>query len=372
MKKNERLFNRFGKSISLDILDEEVVCQKKMCFFRFFKTQRFQKSVDAYRKEQAKIEIKRAQRMLHEVIESLNNIILAQVHHRLCQHPPLEVKEFLVRVTKKHLKSGLLAESYPLPRPKGALEHQPLDVENGAFLFPDKDEPQETSEQQMKKKIAMIQKLLDKYDRMSNKCKVQVEPVKEYLEDHLKLLTEVGDEPGAEKKYEEKLAEQNAGMNLRKSSFTSENIKPPDKNPSEDVKVNDLSSLKHPASLVEKDLEELGLDNAKGFVAPFDLDKFIEDAKRHANSSEEGETQTFSNLVKREIGSGKTRWDVSEKYKKLVATAAQIRKKRETEEKIGKLFGEKTKKSNSVTNLKDYSQIKFESPVVFSIDHVST
>lgn len=310
--------------------------------------------------------------MLHEVIESLNNIILAQVHHRLCQHPPLEVKEFLVRITKKHIKFGLLAESYPLPRPKGALEHQPLDVEDGAFLFPEKEQSQESSEKQMKKKIAMIQKLLDKYDRMSNKCKVQVEPVKQYLEDHLKMLTEVGEEPGAEKKYEEKVAQQNSGINLQKPSFTAQNIKPPERYPSQEAKAPNLSEMKQPASLVEKDLEDLGLDNAKGFVAPFDLDKYIEEAKRHANQTSEEDTQRYTNLVKREIGSDKTMWDVSEKYKKLVATAAQIRKKRETEEKLGKLFGKKSEKSNSASEVKDYSEIKFESPVVFSIDHVST
>lgn len=361
--------------------------------------------MEGFRRAQAKVEIQHNQMMLHEIIEGLNDIVLAQIHHRLCQHPPPEIKEFLRKITSKSSKQFGLAEGIPLPQANGVADHQPTDLENGKFLFPDVQEPGKADTLDVKKKEKMIQNLLAKYDRMSSKCKVQVQPVREYLMDHFNMLHQLaqGKKPQQE---EQKLngrlnpsplfsqtVTEGAGLKpeAENRDMNPNNLNPANINPDKtgaalvsnnglspnslvgnnnDLPMKALRNSQDDAfsglSAVKNNFGDFGLGKKKGFFSSSELDKYIEDAMK--NQNEDKENENMESLVKREVP--KTNWDVSDKYKKLMETAALIRMKRKTEEKLGKLFGDKVEKdASSDSDVKDYSRIKFESPVVYSLDH---
>lgn len=376
--------------------------------------------MDRYRKAQARIEIKHNQMMLHEIIEGLNDIVLAQIHHRLCQHPPPEIKDFLDKITQKSPKRFNLAEGLPLPQSSGALEHQPVDLENGKFLFPDVIDSDVQNAADIKKKEKMIKNLLEKYDRMSSKCKIKVEAVRNYLMEHYKMLHDLNKSKNSSEAQEESdllanetttLAPGNVEGNLSQNvkDMNQNNLPSADLNKAENVEKNDGGNGESPANILtsknlignplEKnnqinnngnlqpiknlrnvaennklndmsefkvDLETLIPGKRKGFLTSSELNKYVEDAMRRQNEDVDDDD---NDLVKRETKLNKTNWNVSDKYKKLIETATKVRLKRKTEEKLGKLFGEKLNKPIYDNDIKDYSQIKFESPVVYSLDH---
>lgn len=373
--------------------------------------------MDKYRRAQARIEIKHNQMMLHEIIEGLNDIVLAQIHHRLCQHPPPEVKDFLNKITQKSPKRFNLAESLPLPQSSGLLEHQPVDLEDGKFLFPDIKNTDVLNAMDIKKKEKMIKHLLEKYDHMSSKCKVQVEAVRNYLLNHYNMLHELSQSKHPQQDQQEQLShevstqsikitgEENPSQNV--NNMNSNSLNPANLNTAENggnnaigaASLNRLISnddnsldkynqinrneekLAPPKNLrnvaendktngfydMKMDVDDLLTGRKKNFLSSRELNKFIEDAmKNQSEPTELDETESFG---KRETKPNKTNWNVSNKYKKLIDTAAKIRLKRKTEEKLDKLFGEKLNKPNNENDIKDYSQIKFEAPVVYSLDH---
>lgn len=70
--------------------------------------------------------------------------------------------------------------------------------------------------------------------------------------------------------------------------------------------------------------------------------------------------------------------DGSPKYRKLVETADELRRKRETEERLGELFGEDRKRSlrnekyptimSKNRDVQDFSNVDFETPLVMDLD----
>lgn len=361
--------------------------------------------MDNFRKTQARIEIKRNQMMLHEIIEGLNDIVLEQIHHRLCQHPPPEIKQFLTKITEKSNKKFFLAEGLPLPQSHEALDHQPVDLEPGKFLFPDMKETDAANAADLKKQSSMIKKLLEKYDQMSAKCKVQVEPVHNYLLDHYNMINKMLSTP---KEGEAAVPAENKGTESagNVNDMNPNNLNPANLDTPDNTKTNEVggSSVLNANGLIANNLNQnplltrnvfgsnynalspkalrnSGDSSGVGIKSNLDdfgikpnifsksqIEKYIEDALR--SQGEDREAQDLNDeLVKRETKNKVTKWDVSNEYKKLMETAAKIRLKRKTEEKLGKLFGEKLKKPNVEADIKDYSQIKFESPVVYSLDH---
>lgn len=397
--------------------------------------------MDNFRKAQARTEIQHNQMMLHEIIEGLNDIVLAQIHHRLCQQPPPEVKEFLKKITLKVTKKTYgLSESIPLPQAKDSSEHLPTDLENGKFLFPDMpDDIKDTAD--FKKKEKLIQNLLKKYDRMSSKCKIQVEDVRDYLLDHYNMLHKMVENKnkGGPIQMQQSAGGTNAEManaqpgvgggqtinvlnkpqqpslgkepvNQATQDMNQNNLNPANINSGNSLTnslvssfhisnglntnplINDnndspLKSLRNTGDDAFSGIAgiktnfDFGIGKKKGFFSPSELDKYIEDAMKNQNEMQDA-NENNDQLVKRDItddGNGnvddnfaKTNWNVSDKYKRLIETAAKIRLKRKTEEKLGKLYGEKLNRQTTSSDngdIKDYSQIKFESPVVYSLDH---
>lgn len=160
----------------------------------------FQHNVKLFREEQAKIDIKHAEGMLHEVIIMLNQIVADQVHRRTCLQLAPNLKIFVIRITKnlRNLKKNYqVAEGYPLPKIKSRSGDEaaimPPEEDQGDFLFGGTGDTADVGDQadakpDINKKIKLVEKLLEKYQSMSTRCQVQVEPVKDYLLKHLGLL----------------------------------------------------------------------------------------------------------------------------------------------------------------------------------------
>lgn len=137
--------------------------------------------------------------MLHEVIIMLNQIVADQVHRRTCLQLAPNLRIYVIRITKNlrnMKKNNQISEGYPLPKIKSRSgEDVPLlppEEDQGDFLFGlsgEKKSFQHSSPKgDINKKIKLIEKLLEKYQSMSTRCQVQVEPVKDYLLKHLGML----------------------------------------------------------------------------------------------------------------------------------------------------------------------------------------
>ncbi|XP_071053830.1 uncharacterized protein PF3D7_1120600-like isoform X2 [Onthophagus taurus] len=189
LKDNSGLFNRFGGSIS----------NSKECAYENVM------NIKSFREDQAKVDIKHAEEMLHEVIVMLNRIVADQVHRKTCLKLSPNLKLYIIRITKgmrNFKKSSQIAEGYPLPKIKYRSSQDsvtaPPEEEQGHLLFEEPSGEQDIGKEEaddnkdeLRKRIRLIQRLLEKYERMSMRCQVQVTPVRNYLLDHLKLLTDL-------------------------------------------------------------------------------------------------------------------------------------------------------------------------------------
>ncbi|GJQ78261.1 hypothetical protein Trydic_g22104 [Trypoxylus dichotomus] len=186
LKENPNLYNRFGGTIT----------NSRQC------ASENEHNIKLYREEQAKVDIKHAEEMLHEVIIMLNQIVADQVHRRTCLQLAPNLRLFVIRITKNlrsTKKNYQVAEGYPLPKVKArAGEEIPLlppEEDQGDFLFGGGGGPKkvdgrgQTDERTgIAKRIKLVERLLEKYQSMSTRCQVQVEPVKDYLLKHLNML----------------------------------------------------------------------------------------------------------------------------------------------------------------------------------------
>ena len=95
-------------------------------------------------------------------------------------------------------KNDQLAEGLPLPKLRGRngsqMQSPPVDNDQGEFLFDNPFSNKQNERENINKKINLIQKLLKKYESMSTRCQVQVEPVRDYLLKHLGLLIKLREE----------------------------------------------------------------------------------------------------------------------------------------------------------------------------------
>lgn len=132
----------------------------------------------------------------------LNQIVADQVHRRTCLQLAPNLRMFVIRITKNlrnMKKNNQVAEGYPLPKIKSRSGDEmaiPAEADQGEFLFGDDDSETKISVDErtdVRRKIKLIEKLLDKYQSMSTKCQVEVEPVKDYLLQHLGLLMKMMD-----------------------------------------------------------------------------------------------------------------------------------------------------------------------------------
>lgn len=361
----------------------------------------FQKNLNAFRNIETEGDIKHTEEMLHQIMKVLNKIILDQVRRRTCKHLSPELQKYLLTLTKLSTptkteideESKISEEGYPLPLIKsGKKVEKPVDTEQGGFLFsnPANMPELEQDEVAIKKKMKMIRNLLDKYKHMSGECKVKVGDVEAYLKKHLSLLKRmlkaVKKQQALETKGRPKFPVPNK---IKRKHFYSQDF-----------------GLQDQQDLINKQLDSIGLGRARSYKPQINIDKLIQDnlkkikfkeyqkslsrsGNSHINSKvkyrndddllDSGEDyESPKSEHKREIieNENENKPKVSEKYKKLIQAAESIRKKRENEDRLGKLFGKIEKKSikDEDSDMKlfdkdspEFSHARFETPVVFSL-----
>lgn len=308
-------------------------------------------------------------------------MIVEQVKQRTCQRLAPAVRCYLEKIThttpKKEEKA--LADSMPLPGVKTRTVHEGMEggEDQGSFLFQGDDNAPSNKKSRIKKKIKIVESLLEKYYHMSSNCRTKVQPVQSYLYNHLNVLRtmlkkcdEAHNKLVAKPKdaANEKIERQAklAAANYNENSLLS-NMKLPSENQVlEDAKFNKLKSR-----------------NSKSF----DVDKFIAENVPAADKGTNYAQKQLSPWKKKNMHTGTqnqnevdvSKWDGTEKYKRLVETANDLKRKRQTEERLGELFGRNKKRSirndkyNNIHSknkeIQDLRNVNFEAPMVLSLDN---
>lgn len=234
-------------------------------------------------------------------------------------------------------------------------------------------------------KINLIRKLLRKYDKMSDHCKVKVQPVRDYLIQHLQLLEKIEHDDKSAVRNDENESRNGVASNGAPSNANCTenvtgnvsviaNVKSDNTTLREAAAGNSSNDSEKEDTLVQKNLESIGLGYKSMFVPNFDITQLVKNSLEHQNDEQHKSIDLRNLKAKNLLRSLKTKRQrknkkdvryVSEKYRKLVQAAEEYRRKRGVEERIGQLFGLKT--STDCSPRKDISRVEFESPVVISL-----
>lgn len=325
---------------------------------------------------------RKTEQTLQQVMQGLNQVIVEQVKQRTCQRLAPALRCYLDRITrvKRKPEDKEPADSMPLPGVKTRRVHEGLEGdEQGGFLFQAEDNAPGNKKLKLKRKIKIVQSLVDKYNHMSSKCRTKVQPVRSYLYHHLELLESMlkrcEQKQPAEKPKDASNEKLERHVKVKTPEFDASNI---------------LSNMKLPSTVNspnQAQLDKLKSRNTKSSYAHFDVDKFIEEnvAKaeqqtRHLhNDLHPAKKRNMQIGNQKENEAGVSKWDGTEKYKRLVETANNLKRKRQTEERLGELFGANRKRSLKNENyhtiksknkeIQDLSNVNFEAPMILSLDN---
>lgn len=186
-------------------------------------------------------------------------------------------------------------------------------------------------------KEKILEDLLERFNRLPDKCKARAMPVKEYIENHLGMLHNMLNTGGG--------ASQKSNKPKKSIEKESQNFKSEDE-------------------LIQEQLESLGLGKQKKFKPQFDLDELIEKRKMRKAST----TRPHGNVNKRDVSSVPR----TKKYDKLADAVRRFRLRREGEERLGEMYG-RSKEAEEYEGFglgggsEDMSKADFESPLVYSL-----
>lgn len=326
----------------------------------------------------------KTEQILQQVMQGLNQVIVEQVKQRTCQRLAPALRCYLARITKIKPKpqDKEPADSMPLPGVKTRRVHEGLEGDDqGDFLFQNEDNAPGSKKLKLKRKIKIVQALLDKYHKMSGRCRTKVQPVASYLNRHLDMLEAIL------KKCEE------AAVDEKPIDAANEKIERNVKQGAQEYEQNHLlSNMKFPSAVnspEQMQINKLKSRNSKAPYVHFDVDKFLEEnvPKTDHHNAKYVNKQThpakkrhmmYSNSLKGNEA-GISKWDGTEKYKRLVETANNLKRKRQTEERLGELFGRNRKRSinneryNTIKSknkeIQDLNNVNFEAPMILSLEN---
>lgn len=318
-------------------------------------------------------------------MQGLNQIISEQVRHRTCQQLAPPLRTYLDRITKPPAtvpEISEVAESRPISPAKTRGIQEPMDGEQGNYLFGLGENAGISMKRKIEKKINLIKALLDRYNHMSHTCRTRVVPVKEYLESHLHMLQAM----------EKKCA--SAEMDI---PFGSQKRRKVNRR-----KMGNANFFETQTDSVVYVPDQRMINEQVKNMLPFDTSKIVKQAMMRQNTVQPAKIRTNAvprakikqSPIKEKERQAKHRakkvskhsrrsvdedwWDESDKYKRLVETAEDMRRKKETEERIGELFGKHSKRAlrnEGVHTIKskneimqDISNADFEAPMVLSLE----
>lgn len=216
-------------------------------------------------------------------------------------------------------------------------EEEMSEPTQSAYLFkPDNDPRLEEKEQkEMAQKVNVLQQLLNKYEKLPEKCKIRAKPVKEYIQKHLQLLNKVYDS--------------NSVPDISSGDF--------DQTLPETNNVDNLISKVDPGNeVVEQQLESMGLGHKNdNFHANLDLNIM----PGHCTDNpqlEKRETQTDKRIP-------------TKRFLKLFSAVRHSRQRRESEDRLGEMYVRETAPMDSYVDndSSKYQNPNFETPLVYSL-----
>ncbi|KAG5876493.1 hypothetical protein JTB14_037413 [Gonioctena quinquepunctata] len=191
----------------------------------------------------------------------------------------------------------------------------------------------------MEGKVRVLKDLLKKFNKLPDKCKTRAEPVREYIDNHLSMLTKM-------------ISGSDTLASRPKKTISEES----DQAVSSTGRVNE-KQLKE--DLVEKQLESVGLGKKHNFAPKFNLDELIEHSR---NSLDVG---LSGNEVKESMRKTREMRGISEKYEKLLDAVKKKRSKRFSEGRVAETFGRLNIDDFNGESNRDIGD-SFESPLVYS------
>lgn len=282
---------------------------------------------------------------------AINKIIEEKVRARLCRALPPPLQNYLkiiVKIPKPHSHGGdASAENLLLPQSKKTREvvDDHPDAEQTDFLFYKEDnETPEMKRRQINYKMKIVRSLLDDYLKMSDRCKVKMRFVRDYLEKNLAILQNLYD----------KCVED-------ETTYKDQEVQQPEKvKKKHTAHPKGHKTNKGSERSIDEQLEKVGWENRKNkLLTEEDVEKIVR------QSLGKGKRETKDGRVG------------SAQYRTLVQAVEKARKKQEKEEKLGQLFGEKRSLRNenyetirsSNKEAQDFGHFNFEEPLVFNMDN---
>lgn len=300
-------------------------------------------------------EYEEAKNLLRSVSCVLNKLVKKQIDEKLCERLPSHLKSFLKRIVRP-------------PKHRISQRHDDRYHED-TFLFrascpPAKLDPDVRSQLEVN-----LVKLLDRYNQLDEDSRKRAAPLKSYITTHLDMLKKIDDDfdtdtPGM---GSDNFMESNDMPQMHTRS-NSDEMKM-DNSPNSRASFSNLDTM-------EKDLENLDLDKKRSsYQQPtYNLNNFnpvkiapegnlMENKHKKRNVDDSNDfLEKNNNLDKDEMDDALT----SNKYKKLVKAAEEVRFKRRNDEKIGEVFGNKKLDDNDPDAKEQDDQVAFETPLVYS------
>ncbi|KAK5647791.1 hypothetical protein RI129_002683 [Pyrocoelia pectoralis] len=314
------------------------------------------KVLEAFLTSEAENDLKHKEQMMHNIMAALNKLVMDVVQRQTCKRISPELRKFLIRMIKQSRReidedSKIAEEGVPLPvvkssKPRKASDYQP----ENSFLFHKSSKEVEHDQMvgNVQEKIEMVNGLIDRYDHLKSNCKDQASDVHEYLQKHLAMLQQIM-RTLQEKKKTPRIAKDTSSLTGKYAHGQHSPKKPLISSFNVDAVFKEhLKKLKDKAS----SNEEIGTS-------------YLNSHSKHQESHTDINSKNHNKSETKESA-------VSKQYQKLAETADYLRKNREADEKIGRLFSnskdaenEETKSVN--TENIDLSKIKFEQLVPYNL-----
>ncbi|KAK9886659.1 hypothetical protein WA026_017579 [Henosepilachna vigintioctopunctata] len=272
--------------------------------------------------------------LLRSVSCVLNKLVKKQIQEKLCEHLPNHLKNFLKHIVKP---------------PKHRIKQRSNDkYHEDTFLFR-AAYPQKKLNMKCKNRLEdNLMNLLNHYDQLDEESKKKAAPVQNYIVNHLNMLKKIEDEQASRK---DSLGGHENFLNTNEH---------PSLNTLNEEKSNAFQNpVKFEGAQNNLDISPRDLENSDLEQEQNSFEKVaLHDRALTKSNEEEVDTKLKkrdaiddnykSDIKKKEVKqNGKNdKKKVSDKYKKLVEAAEEVRCKRKNEEKIGEAFGKKDVKRN--------------------------
>lgn len=295
------------------------------------------KALESFLKAEAENDLKHSEQMMHSIMVSLDKMIADQVQRKICKRIAPELRTFLKRIvsgsTQKETdeEAKIAEEGIPLPVVKASKARKASDYQpENWFLFNkcSKEAEHEQIAANIEEKIEMVNSLLARYDRLKPSCKDKARDVKKYLHQHLGVLQQL---------------------------------------------QRTLEHKKHTAPRSAKDTSSIVQSGSskKPAKKTFNVDAIFNEHLQKLKNEQTNHEQTHINTDLVRKSENEKEWEgkqstVSRQYQKLVDAANHLRKNRDSEERIGRLFSKRENEFANKQNV-DVSKIKFEQLVPYNL-----